>query len=154
MAGFHRIMGWKDDQQQSGAAPGSRARHSAVLLLAAALILALLGSVAHYQYGNAGTVAAAAAVGVCLAGVLASLWAGSLFPGPNQALARVLVGMLLRMGVPLTTALVLVVRQAEVLQSGFLLWLVAGYLPLLGLEIYLTLPPGFRHRSCPRQPAS
>lgn len=83
---------------------------------------------AFSTYGMPGVIASVAAAGCCLAGAVPPLVLIRLLPGPAYALHHLGLGMLFRMGIPLTIGLLGHTRKAPWAESGFLLALVAYFL--------------------------
>ena len=69
-----------------------------------------------------------------------ALGAAQLLADPSQAIANVLVGMMLRMGMPLGVALAVHLRGGLLAGGGFLYYLLLFYPVTLGVETALTLP--------------
>ncbi|MHC4400417.1 MAG: hypothetical protein ACYTG0_12140 [Planctomycetota bacterium] len=113
---------------------------SAVLAGAVVVVYAVVAPVAVALGGVVSLAAAAVAAGLCLAGAELALVACRLFRGPQGALYGFLVGMFLRMGVPLVVALLLQFQAQALAEAGLLLYLVVFYPVTLGLETALSLP--------------
>ena len=60
--------------------------------------------------------------------------------GPQQVLALVLVGMMVRMGIPLAAALTVCFCGGPLANAGFLYYLVVFYPVTLTAETFLSLP--------------
>ena len=108
----------------------------AVLIVAAVILpLALLIS------GNrAGLYSAAAAGGVCLLSAWLALCASEPLRRPQSVLALVVVGMMIRMGIPLAAALTVFFRGGPLADAGFLYYVVLFYPVTLIAETYLSTP--------------
>jgi hypothetical protein len=114
----------------------------AVVLVAAAVILPFGWVIS----GNrAGVLAAAAAGGVCLLGAWTALALSEPLRRPQHLLALVLVGMMIRMGIPLAAALAVYFRGGPLADAGFLYYVVGFYPVTLAAETGLTLPRGPRN---------
>ncbi len=109
----------------------------AVVLVAAAVILPLGWAIS----GNrTGLFAAAAAGGVCLLAALAALAVSEPLRRPQHTLALVLLGMLIRMGIPLGAALTVYFHGGPLANAGFLYYLVVFYPVTLTVETFLSSP--------------
>jgi hypothetical protein len=113
---------------------------SAVLVGAMLLAYALVAPVAGSLNGAVGLAAAAVAAGLCLVGAGSALFVCRLFRGQRHALHAVWIGMLLRMGVPLFSALFLQFQAGPLAKAGLLIYLIVFYPVALWVETLLTLP--------------
>jgi len=113
----------------------------AVLMLAVAGSSLLAVPVAWCSRGRAGLAAAAVAGLVCLAGSGLALVATEPFRTTGRALHGMLVGMTLRMGVPLAGVLTVYACAADVAGAGFAWYLVLFFEVGLLVEVFLSLPP-------------
>ena len=105
--------------------------------MAAAVILPLGWAIS----GNrAGLIAGAAAGGVCLLAAWMALGLSEPLRRPQHMLALVLVGMMIRMGIPLAAALAVFFRGGPLADAGFLYYLVVFYPVTLTAETFLSLP--------------
>ncbi len=96
--------------------------------LALLVCFALLGPISFHLAGSSGLLASALAAGLCaLCYALAAL-VGSVLDEPDQLIARVLLSMLIRMGVPLAFCFVLYFRPGPLTQAGFVYYLLAFYM--------------------------
>jgi predicted Na+-dependent transporter len=118
----------------------SLAAHSAVLAGAVLVVYAVVAPVAGRHGGWMGLAAAAAAAAFCLLGAGLALVACRGLRQPKYALHGVLVGMVVRMGVPLVLALVFQVRGGPLAEAGLLLYLIVFYPVTLSVETALSLP--------------
>jgi hypothetical protein len=105
----------------------------ALLTLAAWPIFAGVG---YARSGLAGILAATLAGGVCCGGAMVSLGAIRLFRVGTQAVPGILLGMLIRMGVPLIACLVLVVRGGPLVEAGAPAMILVYYLLMLVAETW------------------
>jgi hypothetical protein len=131
------------------------ATQSAVLAVAVLAVFAAVAPVAGALSGMAGLAAAAAAAGLCFAGAGLALIVCCRFRDPKRALQRVLIGMLLRTGVPLSSALMIQVQGGSLAKAGFLVYLIAFYPVTLFVETALSLPSHGRpqrHRDVAEKP--
>ena len=113
---------------------------SAVLVVTVLVGYVLVAPVAGLLSGVAGLGSAATAAGLCLLGAGLALIACRPLRGPKYAFHRVLIGMLLRMGVPLVSALVLQLQGGALAKAGLLIYLLVFYPVTLCMETLLTLP--------------
>ena len=112
----------------------------AALFAAVAVAYLALAPVA-WAIGNVtGLLASAVAAALCLAGATLALLVNYILRGPNLALQNLLLGMLLRMGVPLMLGLMLHTRVDLLAAGGMLYYLVGFYFVTLTVETVLTLP--------------
>lgn len=108
-----------------------------VVFMAAAVVLPLGWAI----FGNrAGLFAGAAAAGVCLLAGWAALVLSEPLRRPQNMLALVLMGMLIRMGIPLVAALTVYFVGGPLANAGFLYYLVVFYPVTLTAETLLSLP--------------
>jgi hypothetical protein len=122
--------------------------------LLAAVVLAeyaLVGPLAGVLGGLPGVAAAAAAAGLCLAGAGLALVVSHAFCGrPKYALYGVLLGMALRMGIPLGLGLTCHILGMALARAGLLYYLLVFYPVTLGVETALSLPSREQSQRCPR----
>jgi hypothetical protein len=112
----------------------------AVLAGAVLAVWGLVAPVAGLVGGVAGLAAAATAGGVCWLGAAAALVASRAFGDGKRALSGVLYGMLLRMGIPLFSALALQMTVKYLADAHLLVYFLAFYPVTLLLETTLSLP--------------
>ena len=121
------------------------------LLILFGLFLALAAPIAVWQFGTAGLWAAAVATAVCLvAGWLAMAVTAVLAP-PEKPAAHVLVGMSIRMSLPLLACLLVTQQSAWLTAAGFAWFLVAAF--CLGLAFETAVSVG-QLQSAPPSSAS
>ena len=94
---------------------------------------------ALWQQGGQGAIEAALAALLCLAPALAALGVSCRFLGTPQALAAVLLGMMLRAFPPLVVCLLLAVRGSGADYIHFVSYLLVFYMITLAVETYLTV---------------
>ena len=116
------------------------ATQAAVLVAVVLVVYALVAPVAALVSGWAGLAAAAVAAGLCLLGAGSAMVACRRFRDPQHALLTVLIGMSLRMVIPLGSAVILQFQGGVLAEAGLLCYLVVFYPFTLGAEIALTLP--------------
>ncbi len=107
------------------------------MLLAAAIVLPLGWAISGKGMG---ILAGAAAAGVCLVAGWMALGLSEPLRRPQLMLALVMVGMMIRMGIPLAAALTVFFLGGPLADAGFLYYLVVFYLIALAVETVLTLP--------------
>ena len=115
----------------------------AQLLLLAAVVLAvyaLVAPVAGRVTGVAGLAASATAAALCWLGAAAALVVSRAFRDPERVLYGVLCGMLLRMGIPLFSALALQLSVAALAEAYLLIYFLVFYPITLLVETILSLP--------------
>ena len=84
----------------------------------------------------------AAAVGLlfCLLGGLGSLLVCELFRDPDLVMYRVLIGTMLRMGLPLGLFLVVYYRGGTLVEAGLGFYVIGFYLIMLTTETLMLVP--------------
>ncbi len=107
------------------------------VLVAASFILPLGWAVSHNRMGF---FAGAAAGGVCLVAAWTALVLSEPFRKPQRMLALLHAGMIIRMGVPLTVALIVFFRGGPLADAGFLYYLIVFYVVALTVETFLSWP--------------
>ncbi len=118
------------------------------MLAAAFLVLPLGWAISSNRMGF---FAGAAAAGVCLAAAVTALGLSQSLRRPRQVLAFVLVGMTIRMGIPLMAALAVFFLGGPLADAGFLYYLVVFYPVMLTAETFLFLPErGSYEKNVPR----
>ena len=115
-----------------------------VLGLAVAAVFAVVGPLAWSGRGMAGLAAAAIAAAICLLGAALALVACHKLRDPKYGLQCMLIGTLLRMGIPLGAALAVQAQGGALAQAGLLVYLIVFYPVTLGLEVFMSLPSGDR----------
>ncbi len=110
----------------------------AVAVLAIAAVILPLAWVISGNQG--GVIAGAAAAGVCLLAASIALGVSEPLRRPQDVLALVLVGMMIRMGIPLAAALIVVFRGGPLADAGFLYYVVVFYAVTLVAETFLSMP--------------
>ena len=113
----------------------------ALLLWMTGLALAAaICPVGGFLDGLPGAAAALGAAGVCLAGSTTALVSTHVLREAGLPLEAVLLGMGIRMGVPLAVALVCCFRAGPLANAGFLYYLLIFYPLTLLIETALSLP--------------
>ena len=118
----------------------SLAARGAILGVVVIGLAAAVAPVAGLWHGPAGLGAVAVAAGVCLLGALTALAIAHVLRAPRHALWGVLLGMAVRMGVPLACGLVFHLRGGALVDAGLLYYLLMFYPVTLGVETVLSLP--------------
>lgn len=113
----------------------------AVLTVVVLAAYCLTAPVAARLGGAEALKAAALAAGLCLIGAASALLIGDRLRGPHGALASLWLGMILRMGVPLTAGLIIHLHGGPLAQAGLLWYLVVFYPITLTVGTILSLPP-------------
>jgi hypothetical protein len=139
------MKGWLERLRRQG-----WGAQSAVLALAVLAVYGVVAPVAKHLDGLRGLGAAAVAAGLCLLGAGSALVAGRRLRGPNDVLLRLLVGMPLRMGLPLAIGLMCHFRGGVLAEAGLLYYLLVFYPVTLGVETTLSLPSAERPSDCTR----
>ena len=117
---------------------GLLARAGLLLALFAAFLL-VSAPVALSLRGEAGLAAATLATAVCLVAGWLAMAATTWLAPPSQPAAHVLLGMILRMGLPLGLCLVILQYSAWLKDAGFGWYLVAAFSLGLAIETLLTV---------------
>jgi hypothetical protein len=87
-----------------------------------------------------GFLAGLAAGGVCLLAAWMALYSSEPLRRPQQMLTLVIVGMMIRMGIPLIAALAIFYLGGPLADAGFLYYLIVFYPVTLTVETLLSLP--------------
>ena len=106
----------------------------------AAVVAAIACPIAMHQFGWTGVKAATTAAGLCLLGSSLALAISRRYREPDQVLIGFLLGMLVRMGLPLCGGILIQIRCGPLAKAGFLVYLVLFYLVTLAGETILSLP--------------
>lgn len=93
----------------------------------------------QWLFGTAGWQSAGLAVGVCLCASLLALLVTSLVAPPNRPASHVLVGMLIRMSLPLLACLMVTEQNGELARAGFAWFLIVAFLWGLLLETLFSV---------------
>lgn len=109
------------------------------MALAAVALGGLLAVVGLITAGRDGVWAATLASGLCWAGAAQGFVLAALLPGQSLALARLMVGMLPRMGLPLGVGAFVCVQVPWLMAAGLAFYLIGGYLVLLLVETWLAV---------------
>jgi hypothetical protein len=118
----------------------SIAVRAAVLTAVVLVALVAVGVVASLWCGTVGGTAAALAAVICLTGAVLALTISGVLARPETALASLVLGMALRMGLPLVAALAVHLHGGPLAEAGFLYYLVVFYPITLAVETLLSLP--------------
>lgn len=110
------------------------------LVLLTVATLPFLAAGGYARSGAAGILAALLAGGVCCGAAVASLLvAGPVRSANPQALSRILLGMLIRMGVPLAACMAMTVGGGPLVTAGAPVMILVYYLLMLVAETWLLL---------------
>jgi hypothetical protein len=113
---------------------------SSLLLTAVCAGAGLLSAVVGYAHsGWMGILAAFLAVAVCWTGAIGSLVIAGLFRAVSQTVPGVLLGMPIRMGVPLMACLVLIRQGSRLLDAGIVAMILLTYFVTLIADTWLLL---------------
>jgi hypothetical protein len=115
-------------------------RRALVLGLVTLAMYAVVAPVAGCLGGQAAIWAATVAAGLCLAGTGSALVASHFLRGTKRALCGMLVGTMLRMGIPLIFGLGCHLHGGFLAQAGLLYYLLVFYPVTLAVETVLSLP--------------
>jgi hypothetical protein len=109
---------------------------STVLLLSSCA----MAPVALWAAGRLGITALLAGLAICLLAGLLSLVVAQLLPGPELAIVAVMLGTLLRLGIPIGFLLVTYLLGGVLADGGLAYYLLVLYPIMLAVETYLTIP--------------
>jgi hypothetical protein len=112
---------------------------AALLTGTLALFYALVAPLAWWLHGSLGLIAASLATAVCLVACWLALVVTELLSESRQASVPLLVGMLIRMSLPLLTCLLVTRRQPQLTEAGFAWYLIGAFLIGLLLETVLVV---------------
>ena len=98
-----------------------------LLLVLFGLFFLLAAPIALWQFGPNGLWAAATATGVCLLAGCLAMGATAMFAPPDKPAAHVLVGMAIRMSLPLLACLLITQQSTWLTEAGFAWFLVAAF---------------------------
>jgi hypothetical protein len=112
---------------------------SALLALLFALLWALSVPVAFSLSGIKGILAALSAAIVVWIASAAGMAIGELFHGPNEAVAKLLFGMVIRMTVPLIACLLVLLTGSRLATAGFVFYVLGFYLLALPVDTVLAV---------------
>jgi hypothetical protein len=93
-----------------------------------------VGSVASLLHAPDPWTTAAVAAAICWAPGLLALAISALFPGPEMALFNMLVGMFVRMFVPLGVCLMIYARRGVLVDAGLVFYVLIFYMISLAIE--------------------
>ena len=114
--------------------PASVAMLSAVL----AVSYLVLAPFAYRLQGGSGLSAAAVAAVVCLVSAIGGMLLSQCLGGPNHAIAGVLSGMMLRMGLPLAVCMIVYLQSGALAEAGFVFYVLAFYLVTLAIDTWMA----------------
>jgi len=114
-------------------------RRLSALIVVFALAFGLLAPIAWLRYGLSGMLTLGSASLICLAsGVLALIVTSTVAP-PQQAAAHVVLGMFLRMGIPLMACLLVSKGYPSWVEAGFVWFLLGGFFLNLTVETFYSI---------------
>jgi hypothetical protein len=117
---------------------GILARAVGLLVLFTAFWL-LAAPLAGWLSGRQGLLAAGLAALVCLVSGWVAMGATALLAPPTQPAAHVLLGMMVRMSLPLLVCLVTIQRYPWLIDAGFAWFLIAAFCLALGFETLISI---------------
>lgn len=109
------------------------------LALLTVATLPFLAAVGYARRGGAGILAALLAGSVCCLGAIAGLWVVGPVRQVPQAVPRILLGMFIRMGVPLTACIVVLLVGGPLVAAGAPFMILGYYLLMLVAETWLLV---------------
>lgn len=128
------------DSQKKHSAESSPRRRAMTLVGALLLVGIASTPIAYRADGADGLLAAGVAAAIVLLAGIGALAVNELCRSPEMVIPRVLGGMMLRMGVPLTAAMAIYYRGGPIIDAGFIYYLLVFYLVMLVVETTITLP--------------
>lgn len=124
-------------------------RRMSALAVVFALAFGLVSPIAWLRYGLSGMMTLGIASTVCLVSGLLALVVSATVAPPQQPASHVMAGMAFRMGVPLATCLLVSNAYPAWIESGFVWFLLGGFLLNLTIETFYSIgqllqtqPPG------------
>lgn len=102
------------------------------------LLYLILAPLAYYLNGREGLLAAAVAAGICLFGSLGALAAMQPLKGPAMMFSGVVIGMFLRMAVPLIFCLIVYLQPSLLTRAGMVFYVIAFYMVTLTADAAIT----------------
>src|SRR6185369_3805902 len=107
----------------------------AALVFGCALVLwLLLAPLAYTISGPMGLAAAAVGAGLCVFGAELALAIAACFRGPAAAMYGMMLGMLVRMTIPLILGVTLQLKSSVLAEAGMVFYLLAFYMVTLAVE--------------------
>ncbi len=104
-----------------------------------ALYYVLVAPLAWWLQGGMGLIAASLATVICLVACWLALIVTELMAPSEQPAAALLVGMSIRMSLPLLTCLLVTLRKPQLTEAGFAWYLIGAFLIGLLLETMLSI---------------
>ena len=120
------------------AATGSLVAQAMWLLGSVVGLYLLLAPLAYMLNGSEGLVAAAVAAGICVFGSFGALVAMQVLKGPAMFVGGVVLGMFLRMAVPLVFCLIVYLQPSLLTRAGMVFYVLAFYMVTLLVDAILT----------------
>lgn len=109
--------------------------------------LAVVAPIAWLLADRSGLVAAVVATVICLAAACFALLLTTLVAPPEKPTAHVLVGMAVRMGLPLFACLLVTQGAQQLVNAGFVWYLLGAFLLVLLLETLMAVGQLQTHQS-------
>ena len=129
-----------DDGEAHGAARRGPSILSLLLMtLAMLVVFPLFAWFGLHRHGSQGLVAAGVASGVCWVGSTGALLMALIFRRSDNSLPALMLGMILRMGLPLGAVVFFTVQKHALVDSGVIGMILVYYLFALVVETALSL---------------
>jgi hypothetical protein len=112
---------------------------SACFALVLAAALAIVFPIAIWMFGAIGLWAALLAAAVVLLASAAGTALGELANGPSEALVKMLIGMAVRMALPLAACILVQLKGGPLAAAGFVYFVLGFYLVALPVETLLAV---------------
>ena len=122
-----------------GREPRQKPENHLLLWVSAALLCAAgpLWTVGGLISGLPGVITVTAALGTCLLGNLSAIVLSHQFRDPRHVMQQVLIGFMLRTGIPLFACMLAYLRVGMLAESGFVYYIMSFYFVALTVEIVL-----------------
>jgi hypothetical protein len=120
------------------AANGSLAAQAMWLLGSVACLYLLLAPLAYSLHGTDALIASAVAAAICVFGSLGALIAMQFLKGPAMLIGGVVLGMFLRMTVPLVFCMIVYLQPGFLTRAGMVFYVLAFYMVTLTVDAAIT----------------
>ncbi len=105
-----------------------------------AALAAVVAPIGYWFSGGVGLACVGTANGLCVVVGVLALMIQTRITAPHLALAHVLVGFFLRMGIPLAVCMVVYLRKSPLADAGFVFYLLVFYMAALAAGTGVMLP--------------
>jgi len=125
-------------QRLRATATGGLAAQAMWLFGSVAALYVLLAPLAYALHGTEALVAAAVAAGICVFGSFGALVAMQVLKGPAMLIGGVVLGMFLRMAVPLVFCWIVYLQPSLLTRAGMVFYVLAFYMVTLTVDATIT----------------